>query len=100
MESGRTLLTNFTYDVKDGNECAEFQVMHSNGVTTLEQKLYIEKQFGKWTASIAFDDFPEQESGEDAALKLAEWMDRLAKAIRVGDLTIPNPQTRFTDIVE
>lgn len=75
---------------KDGNpHIYVYKVEQNNGTTSVDQQLIIKASGSSikagWSASIVFDDFPAQSSGKDAALKLADWMERLAAAIRCGE---------------
>lgn len=91
----RVMLTqyNFYPESDDHSVCAEFSVEHNNGETSVEQKLTIEGNtrfmHPKYTATIELDDFPEQSTPQGAADKLADWLERLAAAIRTGDFSLP-----------
>jgi hypothetical protein len=67
----------------------KYLLEHHNGKTSVEQVLTISSMSRlfdiKWTASIALDDFIPQSSPEAAALKMADWLERLALAIRAGE---------------
>lgn len=73
---------------KNRNQMTEryvYFVMHGNGKTNLDQELVIERDrrgHGKWEASMVMKEFPGQDSKEEAALKLADWMERMAMAIK------------------
>lgn len=58
-----------------------YDVFHNNGTSTVDQKLTIENINGKWTAKIALEKFPPQETAKDAAHKLGDWLVRLGQAI-------------------
>jgi hypothetical protein len=60
-----------------------FEVMHNNGVTTLEQHIILHKdKRGNWTATVQIDEFPDMDTPEEAAQKLADWLHRIAKVIK------------------
>ena len=77
---------------KSGNtDILQYVVEHNNGSTSLEQKMHIEgvgcpiPVGARYTARIDLSDFPPQDTPEAAAYKMAEWLERLASAIRIGD---------------
>lgn len=78
-----------------------YSVEHNNGNTSVEQEMTIKSQDGLfepvWSASIEMSDFPTQDTPEKAAHKLAEWMERLAAAIRVGEIQ-PFARAEFKEI--
>lgn len=87
MARGKVELKKFT-----GNQSIdqyEYLVSHDNGTTTLEQTLVIQKQkqsgSPSWISEMQMNDFPAQDTQEDSALKLAEWLERMAKVIRSGN---------------
>lgn len=87
-QNGKVELTGFS---KQGDERTfVYSVEHNNGQTSVEQKMTITSKEGliepNWSASIELSDFPPQKTPEEAAHKLADWMERLAAAIRVGDI--------------
>lgn len=106
MNKGRSILTYYTFN--DSSVCAEYSVEQNNGTTSVEQKMtltcdnvdILSTNFNGqlWNAEIAFDDFPPQKTPEAAAHKLADWLERLAAAIRCGDYTLPSQDKQFTDI--
>jgi len=87
MNKGKVELIRYTND-KDA-KVFEYSVVHNNGSTCVEQQLTIRSTGGQadsaWIAELALDDFPEQETPEDAALKMASWLERLAASIRSGE---------------
>ena len=106
MNKGRSILTYYTFN--DSAVCAEYSVEHNNGTTTVEQKMSLTYDNVNalsthyngqvWNAEIAFDGFPAQKTPEAAAHKLADWLERLAGAIRCGDYTLPSQDKQFIDI--
>lgn len=66
-----------------------YDLIHSNITTSLQQSLKIEQVIGsdQWRANITLTDFPEQPSQSEAALKMADWLERLAKTIKAGVFT-------------
>ena len=65
----------------------------NNGTTTLEQTMEVERNgYGEWIAKMKMDDFPPQKNASGAVLNLADWMERMSKAIRTGiyDVIFPN----------
>jgi len=48
--------------------------------TLLDQDMTLEMVNGKWLASIAFDDFPSQDTPSAAVSKLSEWLITLSNA--------------------
>lgn len=101
MNKGKVELTSFS-KVKDA-QYFEYLVEQNNGTTTVEQLLTISSVDGlfdhKWVAQIKLDDFPPQETPGGAANKLAEWLDRLAAAIRAGEyLSLPRVEFKELDV--
>ena len=94
-DKARVMLTqyNFYPDSDDHSVCAEFSVEHNNGSTSVEQKMTIDGHtrfmHPEYTATIELDDFPTQKTPQAAADKLADWLERLAAAIRIGDFNLP-----------
>jgi len=92
-----------SYIKENNNQTFEYMVEQNNGKTSVEQKMTIYSVDGlfdpKWVASIELDEFPAQETTTNAANKLADWLERLASAIRTGDyLDIKRPE--FKEINE
>lgn len=78
-----------------------YSIEHNNGETSVEQSLKISSVDGlfnpTWVANLALDDFPPQDTPLEAAHKMADWLERLAAAIRIGDyLTVQ--RSEFKDI--
>jgi len=63
---------------------AVFVVMHDNATTTLDQELHLTRTYEGWKAEIKMDDMPHSKTVTAAAWKTAEWLERLAKAIKSG----------------
>lgn len=88
MEKGKVELLSYSHTVKGEDDTFEYSVHHTDGETTLEQKVTISATDGllgpAWNASIELGEFPPQQTPYDAAMKLADWLDRMSKAIRVG----------------
>ena len=86
MNKGKVELIKYNKD-KD-SQFFEYLVEQNNGNTRVEQSLIISSIDGlfdpKWIAEIKLDDFPPQKSPEEAAKKFADWLERLAGAIRTG----------------
>lgn len=78
-------LVSYTKERSSGTSEARYYVKHSNQVTVLEQGLAISRDaYGKYDACIVISDFPPQESPEEAALKLADWLKRLGESIEAN----------------
>lgn len=65
----------------------EYFVAHTDRSTTIDQSLLLSHGPEGWVASMAMDDFPPQHSAQEAAIKLATWMEKMAEAIKGGDFT-------------
>lgn len=65
-----------------GDVKAAFIVQHNNGKTTLEQDLHLSRTYHGWKAEIKMDGMPHSKTCTAAAWKTAEWLERLAKAIK------------------
>lgn len=67
----------------------EYLIAHDNGSTTLELELVIQRQKNtgspNWKSKINLSDIPAQETQRESAIKLAEWLERMAKTIRSGN---------------
>ena len=64
----------------------EYDLHHNNGVTSLKEKLYLKRDEGnKWAAEVVFDEGPKKDSPNEAAQKLAEYFERMAKVLRESD---------------
>ncbi|MGQ5834496.1 hypothetical protein ACUNIZ_08830 [Serratia sp. IR-2025] len=78
-------LVSFTRDRKERTTTSIYHTeQHSlNARTVVEQNLVIKGggMFRRYTADMRFDDFPACGSEREAALKLADWMQRLGAAI-------------------
>lgn len=108
MNKGRALLTNYTFNPKEGTVYAEFDIEQNNGKTSVEQKMILEcenidalsTQFNgqMWKAEILLDDFPPQKTPQAAAEKLADWLERLADGIRAGEYSLPTHSIEFKDM--
>lgn len=58
-----------------------FNVCHMiDAKTSLDQDMVLEFVNGRWIASIAFDDFPPQDTPSLAVGKLSKWLATLSKA--------------------
>ena len=101
MNKGKVELTKYTKG-KDA-QVFEYSIEHNNGSTSVEQLLTISSVDGlihsDWVAEIVFDDFPPQKTPEDAALKMADWLERLAAAMRAGEYQ-SLPRAEFKDLDE
>lgn len=103
-DAARSVLTNYKASLTPTGAKIEarYHIEHNNGKTSLEQKMQITGETGfmedSWIATIALDDFPPQKTPENAALKLADWCERLAKGIRSGDYSLPALNSEFTDL--
>ncbi|WP_020408910.1 hypothetical protein [Hahella ganghwensis] len=104
MNKGKVELIKYEQSSEPLNETTfVYLVEHNNGDTMLQQKLTI---YGNprtvpttWTAEIAMDDFPPQESPGDAANKLADWLERIAASIRSGEFH-SFERTKYIDLDE
>ncbi len=77
-------LISYVKERSTGNSEARYYVKHSNQQTVLEQGMVINRDgFGNHQASIIITDFPGQKTPEEAALKLADWLKRLASPLRL-----------------
>ncbi len=98
MNKGKVELTRFT---KADAYAFEYSVEQNNGKTSVEQTLTIRSSDGlfepQWIAEITLNDFPPQQTPSDAADKLADWMERLAAAIRSGEY-MPLQRAEFKDL--
>jgi hypothetical protein len=87
MNKGKVELIRF--EKKEDTVEFVYTVEQNNGQTTVEQDMTISSQsFGlgtKWYATIGLEEFNGQELPEAVAFKLADWLDRLSQAIRVGE---------------
>ena len=85
MNRGKVELTSFTK--ANGAYTFEYLVEQDNGVTTVHQVLTIRGIDGlsNWIADIKLEGFQPQKTPADAAIKMADWLSRLAAAIRIGD---------------
>lgn len=63
-----------------------YLVGSNNGKSTLTQPLTLHWDNNGWTASMPMHDFPPQKTVTAAAWKLADWMERMAKAIKSREL--------------
>ncbi len=99
MNKGKIELNSFSNE--NGVQTYEYSVEQNDGSTSVEQLLTISNVKGlfkpSWVAKIQLDDFPQMESPNDAANKLADWLERLSSAIRVGDYQ-SIPVAEFKDI--
>lgn len=99
VNKGKVELVNFARS----EESCEFRysVEQNNGSTSVEQALRIVSSDGlfapTWIADLTFSDFPPQQTPGAAAIKLADWMDRLASAIRSGEY-LELPPSEFKDL--
>ncbi|EPO1082263.1 hypothetical protein ACT6F8_002662 [Cronobacter dublinensis] len=90
QESGKTVTTevdlvSYQKDRKSGTSEARYYVRHSNQDTVLEQGMTINCDgCGNYDASIFITDFAAQKSPEEAALKLSDWLKRLAESIEAN----------------
>lgn len=61
----------------------------------LEQELTIKKMSSMWVAEIAMDEFPGQESPEDACNKLSEWLLALSRGVKGKNIKHLNIEKMF-----
>lgn len=71
-----------------GNVEVIFKVSSNDTRITLEQELILTKSQDGWTAKMPMDKFPPQETATDSALKLADWMEKMAAAIKDHDFDL------------
>ena len=99
---GKVTISSYHVDNKSSAETIKYLVKHDNAVTTLEQELTLTNAscpaLHLWQASIEMKGFPEEDNPQGAALKLAEWMERLAGAIRCGEYDLSHLSSGFIDI--
>ena len=62
-----------------------YVVGHSDKNSTVDQDLILTNDGSGWVAQMPMLEFPEQSTATKAAHKLADWMERLSKAIKVTD---------------
>jgi len=98
---GKVSLEKFVRGQNGSPHVFEYSVEHNNGSTSVEQTLTISASADTfrqgWAATIALDDFPLQDSPHKAADKLADWLERLAAAIRCGEY-LDLKKSEFKDI--
>ena len=101
MNKGKVEIVKFSKS-KD-TQVFEYAVEHNNGSTSVEQVLTISSVDGlrdqTWKAEIKLDDFPPQKTPAEAANKLADWLERLAAAMRKGEY-IDLQRAEFKDLDE
>jgi len=86
IEQTCCLLTDFTRGTTNlSSYSATFRMSHNNGTTTLEQELILDRAEKGWTAEMDMSDFSPQLTATRAAHKLADWMERMAIAIRSSE---------------
>jgi hypothetical protein len=61
---------------------AVFTVGHDNSTRTVTQDLILTNSDSGWSAQMPMQDFPKQKTTTAAAWKLAEWMEKMALAIK------------------
>lgn len=87
MNLGKVELVKYTKG--DDDQVFEYMIAQNNGSTSVERLLTISSVGGlydpKWVANLVLDDFPPQETPKNAALKMADWLERLAAAMRAGE---------------
>ena len=86
---------------KEGSQMVyDYNVEHDNEQTSLEKTLSIKSVPGlfvnSWVASVEMGDFPSQNSPLEAALKLADWLERLSIAIKNGTYATP-PKEKYIE---
>jgi hypothetical protein len=103
MNKGKIELNKFERGTGTDRHVFEYLAEHNNGKTSVEQTLTITSADGlfepTWIATVALDDFPPQKTPEDAANKLADWLERLASAIKTGEYQ-PFVNIQFKDIID
>ena len=78
----KSLISERKYRDIRGKVEARYAVVFDNSETTLEQELVLTHDGDGWVASMNMDDFPAQRTVTASAWKLAEWMEKMAKAIK------------------
>jgi len=68
-----------------GKTVATYEIAHNNDTTTVRQDLLLTKFGDTWKANMLFDDIDSCDTATEAAHKLADWMERLALALREGN---------------
>lgn len=83
MSSDLVELIAFKKDREKRKTESTYFVQHKNRRSNLDQLLVIsgDLPYDRYVASMEMDGFPKCESEREAALKLAEWMQRMAVAI-------------------
>jgi hypothetical protein len=78
-------------DLSGNEKVVKYNISHNNGLSTVDQDLILTRHIdGTWSANILFDNFPTQDTPQDATNKLAEWMDKLRKALINNNFGIIN----------
>jgi hypothetical protein len=67
---------------ESGKVEVRFVIGHDNGRTTLEQELILTNDGSGWMAQMVMNDFPREKTITASAWKLADWMERMAIAIK------------------
>ena len=101
MNKVKVQLVKYLSDTENSNQVFIYNVEHNNGVTSVDQNMTLSSNdLGMqptWNASICLDKFPDQKTPEDAALKLADWLERLSIGIRNGDY-LPPVRSKYKDV--
>ena len=89
IENTKVSLKNLTVAGESGdlfnetsNISAKFHIRHEGEVLVVEQTLTLKRTHNEWIAEMPMDDFPPQKTATEAAIKLADWMEKMAVAIR------------------
>lgn len=61
---------------------ATFLIVHDDANRTIDHDLILTKTSKGWIAEMQMTDFPAQETITESAWKLAEWMEKMAIAIK------------------
>ncbi len=90
MIDTRVTLTNLVNEESSkllGTLTCTYSLSHNDTKTTLEQHMKLIRVNGKWKAKLVFDEFPNMDKPQEAAQKMALWLEKMAATIRVYDFS-------------
>lgn len=67
---------------EEGKLTVIFNIAHNDLTTTVDQDLILKRTSTGWVADMRMEEFPEQKTSTEAALKLGEWLERLGAEIK------------------
>ena len=89
MMSTKTVLKSVVTNAAVREQVSEikaiFLIAHDDGTVTLDQDLILTKTPKGWTAEMLMENFPPQKTVTASAWKLAEWMEKMAVAIKASE---------------